>query len=405
MKGAECLLADRPDRFVAGEALLDQRGDRAFVEHQFETMGFLKAGREGVDLALEHVALPRRILAEQQQQGLAGLGHGGGVNAERFDAGRRQLELEIAKHALEHGHQAARPGVLLVRLAGDLAHGLGEDLEVDAVSRKVRPVLGEDAALAGEQNALQIVGGEGLAGDAHRQAADEFGLHAIVNDVPRLRQLQVIALLLERGGGGAGGARGETDRARLQAALDRGGQPVEGAADDEQNVPRVERARPGFAGALEIHHRLHLCGEVGLACEIDVGFLHQLEEIDLHSAPAYVPTRRASGGRRGGCDLVDLIDVDDAVLGEFGVAVRRLDQVAHQVLDIASDVARLGEFRRVRFYKWHADQTGDAPHQVGFSYPGRPQQQNILFGVVGFTQLRTFQAGAHMIVVVANRHR
>ena len=103
--------------------------------------------------------------------------------------------------------------------------------------------------------------------------------------------------------------------------------------------------------------------------------------------------------------VVDLIDIDDPVLGEFGVPMGGFDQVADKVFHIASDVARLGEFRRVRFYKWHADQAGDAPHEVGFSDAGRSQEQNILFGVVGLPQLRTFQAGAHMIVVVANRHR
>ena len=47
-------------------------------------------------------------------------------------------------------------------------------------------------------------------------------------------------------------------------------------------------------------------------------------------------------------NLVDLIDIDDAVLGQLDVEIRRLNQTEQDVLDVLADVARLGERRRVR---------------------------------------------------------
>ena len=115
----------------------------------------------------------------------------------------------------------------------------------------------------------------------------------------------------------------------------------------------------GRAPALEIHQRLDLPGDVGLAVQVDVGLLHELEQIDLHAAAGDVA---ADGVAGAGGDLVDFVDVDDAILGQFDVAVGELHEVAHEVLDVAADVAGLGELGGVGLDERHADEFGDASH-------------------------------------------
>ena len=79
-----------------------------------------------------------------------------------------------------------------------------------------------------------------------------------------------------------------------------------------------------------------------------------LEERLLHAFAGDVARDGDVVGLRG--DLVDLVDVDDAALGELGVAVRVLPEVAHHVLHVLAHVAGLGECGGV------ADGEGDLQH-------------------------------------------
>ncbi len=103
-------------------------------------------------------------------------------------------------------------------------------------------------------------------------------------------------------------------------------------------------------------------------------------------------------------DLVDLIDVNDSVLGQFYVAISLLDQIADQVVDIAANISRFREFGGVGLNERNANQFGDIAHQIGLPDSGGPQENDILLGVVPFPQVRILQAFAHMVEVVANGH-
>jgi hypothetical protein len=69
---------------------------------------------------------------------------------------------------------------------------------------------------------------------------------------------------------------------------------------------------------------------------------------------------------RGRGDLVDFIDVNDSVLREFDVAIGLVDEVAHEILDVAAHVTGLAELRRVRLDERHADQIRDVFDEIRF---------------------------------------
>ena len=130
----------------------------------------------------------------------------------------------------------------------------------------------------------------------------------------------------------------------------------------------------------------------------DFGFLHEFQEIGLHSAPADIAPGKLAG--RG--DLVDFVNVNDAVLGALDIPIRASNQIPHQILDVTSHIAGFGELGGVGLYKRNANEIGDAPDEVGFAHTGRSQQDNILLGVV-----RLFPAlgrQSHMMVVIAQGH-
>ena len=55
-----------------------------------------------------------------------------------------------------------------------------------------------------------------------------------------------------------------------------------------------------------------------------------------------------------------------------------LDQVAHDLLDVAADIADLGEFRRLDFEERRAGELGQAAGNFGLADAGRPDHQNVL---------------------------
>ena len=79
-----------------------------------------------------------------------------------------------------------------------------------------------------------------------------------------------------------------------------------------------------------------------------------------------------------------------------------LHEVAHQVLDVAADVAGLGELGGVGLDERHADEFGDAAHQVRLAHAGGAEQQDVLLGVIPLAQRRVLQALPHVVVVVAD---
>ena len=63
----------------------------------------------------------------------------------------------------------------------------------------------------------------------------------------------------------------------------------------------------------------------------------------------------------GGVAILSIfVEVDDAVLRELHVAVGAVNEFAHEVFDVAADVAGFAELGGVGLHERHADQVGDA---------------------------------------------
>src|SRR5207253_11097564 len=104
---------------------------------------------------------------------------------------------------------------------------------------------------------------------------------------------------------------------------------------------------------------------------------HQFQEGGLNAAtayvaPAYIGTRR---------DLVDFVDIDDAILGKLNVPIGLLHQISNKIFNISTYIAGFAEFRCVRLYERNTNQIRDMFDQISFADPGRSEQQNISFAV------------------------
>ena len=62
-----------------------------------------------------------------------------------------------------------------------------------------------------------------------------------------------------------------------------------------------------------------------------------------------------------------------------GLGDRDLDKIAHDLLDIAADIADLGELGRLHLDERRAGEPGEPPCDLGLSDPGRPDHQDVLW--------------------------
>ena len=79
-------------------------------------------------------------------------------------------------------------------------------------------------------------------------------------------------------------------------------------------------------------------------------------------------------------DLVDFVDVDDALLALLDVAAGGLKQLEDDVLDVLADIARLGERRGVDDGEGHREQLGQRLRQQRLAGAGRADQQDVRLG-------------------------
>ena len=66
-------------------------------------------------------------------------------------------------------------------------------------------------------------------------------------------------------------------------------------------------------------------------------------------------------------DLVDLVDIDDAVLSQLHVKIRRLQQAQQDILHVVADIAGLGEGRRVGDGERHLQDAGERLGKEGLA--------------------------------------
>ena len=129
--------------------------------------------------------------------------------------------------------------------------------------------------------------------------------------------------------------------------------------------------------------------------------LEDLQKGLLDTFTRYIACDR--GVLRLACDLVDLIDVDDALLGSLGVEICSGDDLEQDVLDVLTHIPRLGEGGRVSNGKRHIEKSRQGlSHQrlAGASWPDHENVRLLELDLV----LRAPLSSSHAFVVVVHSH-
>src|SRR5208282_4936610 len=132
-------------------------------------------------------------------------------------------------------------------------------------------------------------------------------------------------------------------------------------------MPGIDRARRFFAALAQVHHGLDLAADVVGRTGGHFGFLHQLEQVGLNAPAADIPAVDVGNGG----DFINLINVNNAVLGALGIPIRPAQQLPDKVFNVPADVARFGKLGRVALDKRHADQVGGVANEVSFAHARR----------------------------------
>ena len=324
-------------------------------------------GDLGDDTRVAH----RSRFGENRGKRRGGIGDECGSDLQLRHTRAGQLEFEMTQEPLAHGHESACAGLFPGRGLGDGVKGLVGEFGADAIGFELALVLADETALGVLHDLEEIAGREHLADDPHGETSDELGLEAEVDEI--------LGDGLARALGGffrsIFSRRDEADRPLTETPVHDLLESGESTADDEKNVARIDRLAGGLASvAAHLEHGLHLRLHVLRIAHRHLGFLHQLQQGRLHPASADI----ASSDIRGTRDLVDLVEVNDAVLGELDVAIGLAHELAHEIINIAADITGLGEFRRIGLHERHADEFGDVFDEVGFPDTGGTDDDDIL---------------------------
>ena len=251
------------------------------------------------------------------------------------------LEHHIEHRVLDDALEASRARLSLDRLLGDGSKGIFFEDQLHVVHREQLFVLLDRRVLRLCQNAQEVVLGERFKRADDGQTADDlgndavlhevFGAHLVDELVEAFRRILLLALYF----------RTEADARRI--ILNALGYDVldadEGAADDEENVLRIDLDRRRF-GVLPLSARR----------ELDDRTFEHLEERLLHALVPGIGGDRVVRARLSR-DLVELVEIDDTVFRLLDVLFRRIVEVANGDLYIRADEARFREARRVRHGK------------------------------------------------------
>ena len=184
----------------------------------------------------------------------------------------------------------------------------------------------------------------------------------------------------------------EAERLLADAPLDDLVQADERAAADEEDVGRVDLEEllvRMLASALRRH--------VG-----DRAF-EDLEQRLLHALARHVARDRRVLVLAA--DLVDLVDVDDALLALLDVAAGGLQQLEDDVLDVLADVARFGQRRGVDDGERHRQQLGQRLREQRLAGAGRADQQDVGLGELDVVAAARLLLNLEPLVVVVDRDR
>ena len=274
---------------------------------------------------------------------------------------RRQLELDVEQGVLDDRAQSAGAGLADQRLVGDrLERVLGED-QLDPVELEEALELADQGVLGFGQDADQVGLVELMERRDDRQAADELGDQAVLDQILRQHLLEELAGILVSVVADHGA---EADALVVDPPLDHLLQLGEGAAADEEDVGRVDGQEflvRVLAAALRRHR--------------GSGAFEDLQQGLLDALAGNVPGQRRIVRLAG--DLVDLVDVDDPGLGLGDVVVGSLDQLEQDVLDVLTDVAGFGQRGGVGDRERHVEDSGQGLGEQGLAAAGRAEQHDV----------------------------
>ena len=275
---------------------------------------------------------------------------------------------------------------MLDRRLGDRLERVFSEHQFHAVHREVALVLLDQRVLRLSQDPHQRRRIERGQADDHRQAADELGDQAELEQVVVGDMCEQLVQL--RPAECAVSLEADTHVVAGQALFDVRFEPFERPTTDEEDVRRVDLEEI-LVRMLSPTLRWHV-GDAALD-DLEQRLLDAFTGDITGDARVVALTR----------NLVDLVDVDDPAFGLCNVEVRRLDQVEEDVLDIFANVARFREGRRVGDRERHVEHLRERLCKVGFAYASGPDEQD-----VRLLQLDVvLNGGADALVVVVDRHR
>ena len=98
-------------------------------------------------------------------------------------------------------------------------------------------------------------------------------------------------------------------------------------------------------------------------------------------------------------DLVDFVDIDDALLGALHVPIGVLQQPQDNVFNVFADVAGFGERGGVDNGERDIEDAGQGLGQQGLAGTGGPDQQNVGFGQLHLARALLVHLNALVVVI------
>src|SRR5688572_19695081 len=298
---------------------------------------------------------------------------------------RRDLVHDLEQDLFDDRPEPPRAGLALRRACSCRLQGLLRELQLHFVQREELLVLLDDRVLGLGEDAHEIHLVERHERDDDRETADELGDKAIFQEIVGHDLLEdgagLLGVVAERGAE----AHGLLTDARLDDLLE----ALEGAADDEQDVRRVDLDEV-LVGVLAAALRRHVRDRA-------------LEDLEQRLLDALTGHGACGGGVVAlARDLVDLVDVDDAALCAVEIEVRSLDEPQQDVLDVLADITRFGEAGGVGDGERHVEDAGEGLCEEGLAATGRADEQHVRLAELDVVDA---VAGRDALVVVVDGDR
>src|SRR5208337_2745062 len=298
----------------------------------------------------------------------------------------REVVHQLQHEVFEDHTQAARADFALKRQLRDSVERVLGEAKTDILKLEKALVLLQERVLGFRENfheraLVQIAHDAG-----NGQAPHKFGDQAVADEVAGLHLFENLGIAaLRRGGSGVGV---KTQRMLANAAFDDLLQPDEGPTAYKQDIRRVHRGK-FLVRVLAATLRRH----------VGNGAFENLEQGLLHALAADIAGDGGILVLLG--DLVDFVDIDDALLGLLHIAIGGLQELQDDVLDVLTDVAGFGKGGGVHDGEWNVEHAGKGLRNERLARARGTDQDNIGLAEFHFTGLFVEE---NALVVVVNGH-